>query len=87
MKTKFSQLALPLGLGVILFAITTIGLLSVSCDGLTEAKDNCTNEAYPLWCKSVKVCCTPGHAYYCDGQCYASGCPTGTVSRDICKPE
>lgn len=48
---------------------------------------HCTNEAYPLWCPNVKVCCTPGHPYYCDNLCYETSCPSSTISRDICRPE
>ena len=73
-------------MGLILLTISIV----VGCkDSLTEPKvtTHCTNSAYPLWCPNVKVCCTRDHAYYCDGSCYPSGCPSGTITRDDCRPE
>ncbi len=86
MKTKFIKFALPVGIGLMLMTITIFGLVSTTFTSCSKTK-HCTNTAYPLWCPSVGKCCTAGHAYWCDGNCYSSGCPSGTISRDNCVPE
>ncbi len=90
MKTKFFKFVLPIGMGLMLSVITIIGLVSTtftSCEISETETKHCTNTAYPLWCPNAKVCCTRGYAYYCDGNCYQSGCPSGTITRDDCSPE
>jgi hypothetical protein len=85
MKSKLFQLALPIFMGIILLTISIV----VGCkDSVTESsKKHCTDTAYPLYCASQGVCCPRGHAYYCDGGCYESGCPGGTVTMGDCRPE
>jgi hypothetical protein len=90
MKSKLCKFAFPIGMGVILTVITVIALMSTTfmgCKKDATTTKHCTNSAYPLWCPNAKVCCTPGHAYYCDGQCYTDGCPSTTITRDNCAPE
>jgi len=89
MKPKFLQFALPVGMGLMLTTITIFGMLSATLTAcsLDEETKHCQNAAYPLWCPSVEVCCTPGHAYYCDGKCYETGCPSTTIQRDFCVVE
>ena len=84
MKRKILNLALPVSLGLILLGVTVTGLVS-GC--LKSTIKHCTNTAYPLWCPNAKVCCTPGYAHYCDGQCYSTDCPSATITRDNCAPE
>ena len=85
MKAEFFKFALPIGMGLIILVITTIGLVSTSCDALGPS--NHCKSGYPLWCSSVNKCCPAGYPYWCDGNCRTSPCPTGTVTVDSCVPE
>jgi hypothetical protein len=85
MKTKISKFALPIGMGLMLTLITTLGIMLTTFNSC-ELGTNC-KAGYPLWCSQAKVCCPAGHAYYCDGACSASPCPVGTVTVDSCIPE
>ncbi len=75
-----------------IFTVLTIAVFLIDCGGGGSSSGggstkHCTNAAYPLYCSSVRVCCTSGHPYYCDGSCYSSFCPSGTVGRDLCYAE
>lgn len=70
-------------------ALILICLVAVGCgsDAGSGSGTHCTNSAYPLWCPNAEVCCTSGHAHYCDGKCSAEECGSATVTRDNCSPE
>lgn len=73
-----------------IFTVLTIAALLIGCGSGSDSGGDgkhCTNAAYPLYCSSVRVCCTSGHAYYCDGSCSSSPCPSNTVNRDLCYAE
>lgn len=85
---KKSKLFVPLTLGLVLLGFTVVGLMSVtlsSCEDLEGT--HCTNKDYPLYCSLTGNCCPAGYAHMCDGQCYQSGCPSGTVHSSICSYE
>ena len=88
MKTRFSNFVLPIGIGLMLFIVTICGLVSTLSTGCTkESTQHCSDNAYPLWCPVAKACCPTGYAWNCDGNCYQSGCPTGTVTASVCASE
>jgi hypothetical protein len=90
MKATFFKYALPIGMGLTLSVITIFGLLSTSFVGCTKddtSTKHCTSNAYPLYCPVSGNCCPAGYAWNCDGQCYQSGCPSGTVSSGVCASE
>lgn len=87
MKPKFFKFALPIGMGLMLSVITVMGLVSTTFTSCEKSETKHCKAGYPLWCSQVKLCCPAGHAYYCDGNCAASPCPSGTVTVDSCTPE
>jgi hypothetical protein len=91
MKTKFLKFALPIGMGLMLTAITIIGVVSVTFTSCTKEEEketkHCTDPGYPYWCPSAKACCPAGYGYDCDGRCQTSPCPVGTVTASGCYRE
>jgi hypothetical protein len=85
MKKIFLKFAFPLTMGILLLIFT----MAAGCDeeDIAGPTKHCTDATYPLWCPDAKVCCPRGHAHYCDGSCYATGCPSGTVYMDDCTVE
>ena len=86
MKTKLLKFTLPIGMGLLLFTITVSGLILTTFNSCEDVA-HCTNKDYPLYCSIKGTCCPAGYAHLCDGQCYQSGCPSGTVSSSICSEE
>lgn len=84
MKTKLLKFALPIGMGMMLSVITVMGLLSATFTSCQKEETNPCSGGYPLWCKQTNKCCPAGYAYHCDGLCYNSPCPAGTVTVDTC---
>jgi hypothetical protein len=91
MKKNALKFALPVGMGMLLTAITVFVLSSTlfisSCTKDNSTTKHCTSSGYPLYCAKVGVCCPAGYAYYCDGNCNSQPCPAGTVTVDSCSPE
>lgn len=88
MKKRFTNFVLPFGIGLMLFTVTILGFVSTSSTGCTKASSqHCRDNAYPLWCPAVERCCPSGMAWNCDGKCYQSGCPSGTVTASVCARE
>lgn len=83
---KKSKFVMPFALGLVLLSFTLVGLMSTmtSCDDTTT---HCTNKDYPLYCSLTDNCCPAGYAHMCDGQCYQSSCPSGTVHSSLCSIE
>ena len=87
MKTKIIKFAAPVGVGLVLSVISIMGFTLTtftSCDDTTQEKSYCTNKDYPLYCSQTGTCCPNGYAHLCDGKCYKSGCPNGTVHSSVC---
>ena len=75
-----------------IFTVLTIAVFVIGCGGGGGGSDSgggkrCTDSAYPLLCSDTGKCCARGAAYYCDGMCYSSGCPSGTIRRADCVAE
>ena len=85
MKTLITKFVFPFGIGLALSTITILGIISAAATGCQKAEDYCTSDPlYPLYCPVSKKCCPAGYSYSCDGQCYQSGCPNGTVNSGRC---
>ena len=86
MKMKIIKFVIPTGIGLVLTVISTMGFVLTTFTSCGE-KQQCTNKDYPLYCSIKDACCPAGYAHLCDGICYQSECPSGTVHSSICSME
>lgn len=80
MKRKVRLVLLLLFSIILMMSLTFCGDSGTTGGGNTT---HCADNDYPLWCPDVGVCCTPGHAYYCDGHCFESK-QNGCAQYDSC---
>lgn len=70
MKTQLKKFALPIGMGIVLLAITIIGLLSTTFVGCTKEKT----------CAAGEVLGNDNVCYSCSSGSYATKTPSGNCS-------